>query len=99
MSNKDNEVTKTDKPVIEDPRDAEVRALRAMVEKMQANTLVSTGAANPVIARTCNSCGKKLSTDENTCPTHPGEYVNHMAMGLDPETGLRREALKHQTRS
>jgi hypothetical protein len=53
---------------------------------------------NPIIARTCNSCGKPVN-DKGICPTHPSEHVNHIAMGLDVETGLKRPVIKSQTRA
>ena len=87
-----------DKPKNENPPEtvsrADYEALLARLTKVENPEELG----NPIIARTCNSCGKPVN-DKGVCPTHPTEHVNHIAMGLDVETGLKRPVIKSQTRA
>lgn len=72
----------------------DLAALMARLDKVEKGD----DGSNPIIARTCNSCGKPVNA-KGVCETHPTEHVNHVAMGLDVETGLKRPVIKHQTRA
>lgn len=70
-------------------------SLMARLDKVEK---VDAGAVNEIVARTCNSCGQEVG-DEGKCKTHPSESVNHIAIGRDPETGLKRPVIAKQTRA
>lgn len=72
----------------------ELAALMARLDKVEKND----DGSNPIIATTCNSCGKPINEKTGKCDVHPGEHVNFIAMGLDLETGLKRPVIKRQLR-
>ena len=73
----------------------ELAALMARLDKVEKGD----DGGNPIVARTCNSCGRPVNEKTGKCDTHPTEHVNHIAMGLDVETGLKRPVIKSQTRA
>jgi hypothetical protein len=91
----------SDKNTPPKPEDTVTMSKSQLEDIMARLAKVETPAdvGNPVIAKTCNSCGKSVDEKTGRCVTHPNEHVNHIANGLDVETGLKRPAIKFQTRA
>lgn len=80
-----------------DERDDIIAKLEARLARVEA--IDAGDVANPIVAMTCNSCGKTVEKVSGKCATHPSEHVNHMSVGRDPETGLKRPTIARQTRA
>jgi hypothetical protein len=74
---------------------SDLATLMARIDKVEKGDSSSVAS---IVAVTCNHCGSKVNA-KGVCDLHPSEMVNHVAIGMDPETGLKRPRIARQTRA
>lgn len=99
----ENDVTKTGiQKTVPSRRVVEVDAeeFEAIQRRLLAvEKINSASATGEVVAMTCNSCGRNVTTEKNQrCPTHPTEFINHQGFAVDTERGGKRPTILRQTR-